>query len=264
MIGTKEHFFKFQSWNESWGAPFGSPVHYPFPHNLTQKIGSSAAREIRNKGYFGFQPNNDTRAIEYPWAFQSASLTKGMRVLEIGGGLGGFQFVLSREGMKVDNVDPGMEDLEWPVSNEAIAELNQAFSTDVQLIKKPIHETNLKPEQYDRIFCISVLEHLPEELIKESILKAHSYLKNGGLFILTVDLFLNLFPFSTQERNIFGKNIPITSIVDESLFKIRIGNKSELYGFPDFDTNNILVNLDRYYIGHSYPVMAQMMVLEKI
>lgn len=264
MIGTKEHLNDFEKWNKTWGAPFGAPVQYPFPYNISQKLDPKEERQIQEKGYFGFQPNNDTRAIEYPWAFHSSNLEKGMRVLEIGGGLGGFQFVLSRMGMSVDNVDPGMEDLQWPVSAEAISRLNKAFNTNVRLIKKPIHETDLEAEKYDRIFCISVIEHLPEDLIRSSVLKAHSYLKRGGLFVLTVDLFLNIFPFCTREDNMFGKNIKITSIADESLFEIKVGNKSELFGYPEFNTDEILGNLDRYYIGHGYPVLAQMIVLQKI
>ena len=56
---------------------------------------SSARQRIwRRKGPFGGQGNNSTREFEYPWCFHTAKLETGMHVLEVGGGLAGFQFVL--------------------------------------------------------------------------------------------------------------------------------------------------------------------------
>ena len=41
------------------------------------------------------------------------------------------------------------------------------------------------------------------------------------------------------------------------------GATEELYGFAEFDPARILANLERYFIGDGYPVLAQMLVLQK-
>lgn len=254
----------YAAWNRAWGAPFGQSVRYPFPHNLAARLEPGRLREIRERGYFGFQPNNDTRRVEYPWAYHTANLQKGMRVLEIGGGLAGFQFVLSRQGMQVDNVDPGMEDLEWPVSEARIAEMNEAFGTDVRLIKRSAHDADLPAAAYDRIFCVSVIEHMPPAILAATVRNAHRWLKPGGMFLLTVDLFLNLRPFCSREEWRLGRNVPIPEIVDPTLFTLAVGNRAELYGYPEFDPDRILCHLEDYYLGHGCPVLPQMFVLQRV
>ena len=68
-------------------------------------------------GPFAFQDNNTSREFEYPWAFHSVSIHRGIRVVDVGGSLAGFQFVLARTGADVLNIDPGEHSsgLGWPV-----------------------------------------------------------------------------------------------------------------------------------------------------
>jgi len=92
----------YEPWNRRWGAPHGHPVGRAIlPHKLRSLPG--AAQLI---GPFGFQPNSDTRRLEYPWAFEALELAPGMRVVEVGGSNSGFQFVLDQAGCSVVNVDP--------------------------------------------------------------------------------------------------------------------------------------------------------------
>lgn len=259
MLAPRELPDQYLHWNLVHGAP----------HGYTRKRIGIFKKVIPNyiweqlRGPFAIQGNNPTRTFEYPWAYYSASLKPGMRVLEIGGGLSGFQFVLSKSGCHVVNIDPGMEDLGWPCNQESMNTLNRRFKTNVELRNATVSESNLEKQGYDRVFSISVIEHLPDDEIKEVMKHTHRSLKPGGLFILTIDLFLNLSPFTQRECNEYGKNRDVRGIVEQSSFEIAVGNNEELFGFPDFNPDKIQSKLENYLIGY-YPVLTQCIVLRKI
>jgi SAM-dependent methyltransferase len=215
-------------------------------------------------GPFAIQPNSTTRTFEYPWAFFATPLTAGLRVLEIGGGLSGFQFVLDRHGCTVVNVDPGLEakGVGWRCDSESIAKLNQVYGTTVELRNTTIDKANLTPESFDRVFSISVLEHLPDDDIRDALTFAYACLKPGGQFVMTVDLFLNVLPFTCRKSNKYGKNASISSFVNFAPFKLVQGRQDELYGFREFDPDRILGNLETYFQG-DYPALVQCVVLQK-
>jgi SAM-dependent methyltransferase len=254
---------KFRQWNRQWGAPFGRGRR---PLNLKAfggKLGPDALEEIARLGMFAVQPNNDTRTFEYPWAYFAADLRTPMRVLEIGGGLSGFQFVLSQQGHQVDNVDPGMAEIGWPVTQDMMQAMNRIFDATVTLHHCGIEEADLPKESFDRAFSLSVIEHLPPQAIAAVMDKVHDSLKPGGLFILTVDLFLDLVPFSRKEANQVGRNVSIAEMVKSGKFELAHGNKSELYGYDEFDAQEILGNLYSYYVGRPYPTLVQTLILRR-
>lgn len=260
MLASKEMPPQYASWNARHGAPFGRRL-----------LGARAFRRMlpkqtywRLRGPFSIQTNNVTRAYEYPWAFHAAAVSKGTRVLEVGGGLSGFQFALDREGCSVVNVDPGLDakGVGWACDTATMRKLNGIFGTSIDLRNCTIDKANLEPEFYDRAFSISVLEHLPADEIVDVMQRVYKSLKPGGYFILTVDLFLNIFPFCTRERNEYGSNIDVASLIGRAPFTLINGNKQDLFGFPEFSTDRILSNLEQYFLG-SYPVLAQCLVLQK-
>lgn len=260
MIAKKDIPDSYLAWNKKWGAPIGYP-----PHRLEtfmKKILPSAWA-ITNKGMFSLQPNNDTRAFEYPWAYFAANIKQGMHVLEIGGGLSGFQFVLSKCGMHVTNIDPGMDRLGWPVNTESFDRLNSLFKTDVTLINHGAEKTCLQDNSFDRAFCISVIEHMPPQVAKTTLLNTYNALLPGGLFLLTIDLFLDIFPFTPKIENIFGTNMSVKQLLDDSGFEVIQGNKHELFGYPEFESTRILENLPQYLLGGIYPVLVQTLILRK-
>ncbi|HKK16229.1 MAG TPA: SAM-dependent methyltransferase, partial [Gammaproteobacteria bacterium] len=83
-----------------------------------------------------------------------------------------------------------------------------------------------------------------------------------GYFIATVDLFLNLFPFSSRNENDFGFNVNIRELIKTAPFDLVKGSKSELFGFEEFNADQILSHLEKYFIG-TYPALAQCFVLRK-
>ena len=76
---------------------------------------------------------------------------------------------------------------------------------------------------------------------------------------MTVDLFLDLEPFSDVERNSWGTNVNVASLLDELGAELVVGRHDQLYGFPSFHPRTVLGDLANLLIGN-YPVLAQCMV----
>lgn len=260
MLAPRSLPSEFVEWNRKYGSPFGK--HKTLTRKLSHILSDNIVTKIQ--GPFSIQPNNNTRIYEYPWAYHVTNILPGMKVLEIGGGLSGFQFVLDWCGCRVVNVDPGFKakGVGWACDPKSIGTLNGLFKTNVKLINTTLDNAGMVNEQFDRIFSISVIEHfLPEDLTSTMNI-AYDLLAPGGYFILTVDLFLNLYPFTSRLSNEYGVNVDIANIVKNSKFNMIFGNKEEIYGFDQFDTNAILTKLNMYLIG-DYPVLSQCLVLQK-
>ena len=111
---------------------------------------------------------------------------------------------------------------------------------------------------FSAILCISTIEHLSPEDVEATLVAAKELLAPGGLLVLTVDLFFNLEPFCSRTSNVWGTNASI-ALMDEILgFEMVSGNQEELYGYPQFSTDNVLNQLEIFAIGVHYPQMAQL------
>lgn len=252
---------KFAAWNRHHGAPTG----YERPRRALFRRFYSDEAWLKLSGPFAIQPgNNSTRRFEYPWTFHAADLSSPKTIVEIGGSLAGSQFVLDRLGHRVINVDPGLDaaGLGWPVDQASITRLNQWFGTHVTLINTTLDQAGLADNSVDLIFSISVLEHLTPTELALTMQHARRCLRPGGQFIITLDLFLNLAPFTSRPSNEYGRNQDVRRMVEENGFRLAQGNREELYGFPEFDPQRILASLEQYLVG-SYPVLTQCIVLEK-
>ncbi|HEU5396807.1 MAG TPA: methyltransferase domain-containing protein [Verrucomicrobiae bacterium] len=261
MLASSQIPDRYHGWNSAHGAPAGRDLKL----SPWQKFFLSTEQIDARRGPFAMQPNNSTRTFEYPWAFDAGQLQPGMKVLEIGGGLSGFQFALGRFGCRVVNVDPGMaaHGVGWPCDQKTIRLMNARFGTDVELRNTTVDRAELPDAAFDRAYSISVLEHLPADEIPGVMAHVYRCLIPGGLFILTVDLFLNLFPFTSRPGNEFGVNQNICDLTRSQPWLLKTGKREELFGFPEFDKERILSGLEKYLVGHHYPALAQCLVLEK-
>jgi 2-polyprenyl-3-methyl-5-hydroxy-6-metoxy-1,4-benzoquinol methylase len=261
MIGRRLLPDAYLAWNDRWGAPGG---YSSTGRRLAQRLLPESFRP-RLSGPFGFQPyNNRTRRFEYPWAYHAAEVQPGQRAVDLGGSLGGLQFVLAKAGLKVTNVDPGeAAPRGWPIDARSINALNRAFKTDVELRQCFLADADLESDACDRVFCISVLEHVDEETVPSIVAEVARILRPGGKFILTVDLFLDLSPFTDRETNVHGRNMDIGALVDASGLRLEQGDPAELYGFPEFDPKRVQSELNDYLFGDVAPCVAQALVLRK-
>jgi ubiquinone/menaquinone biosynthesis C-methylase UbiE len=230
---------KYLQWNLKWQAPF--------------------------HGLFYYQDNNVTRYFEYPWVFYAVNFKKGMKVLDFGGGHCGFQFVLDKCGLEVHNVDPGLESkgVRWPVNEETINKLNKKFKTNVKLHNCFIERADLPANYFDMVYSISVIEHLTKKEMHQAMKHINRILKPKGYFVITLDLFPNIYPFTKNKKNRWGQNASVKEIVDTSNLKLIHGDKKELYGFKEFNKDYILENLEKYFIGSNYPALIQTIILKK-
>src|SRR5487761_1168151 len=104
MIGDRSGPPQRREFEQRWGSPFG---YRSVARRALFKIGQQLnwlSLQGRAIGPFGFQSNNATRAFEYPWAFHAVPVGVGHTVIDLGGSLGGLQFVLAATGAKVINV----------------------------------------------------------------------------------------------------------------------------------------------------------------
>ena len=246
-----------------WGAPFG---HAGRP--AIEFDPPSPDDVARSAGCFGAQRNSTTRAVEFPWAFHAVKVRPGLRVLEVGGALSGFQFALSAAGAAVINVDPFVpfgEGSEQPRDPEsAHRTMNTWFGTDVRLIRSDISAAGIPSGSIDVIYSISTIEHISDDEITRLLREARRILRPGGKLVLTVDLVLDLRPFTGQEVNIWGTNVAIASLLGRHHMQILRGNPAELLGSPGFDARRVQRNLNRYATNEYYPQLSQLLVVAPV
>jgi SAM-dependent methyltransferase len=261
MLAPRKLPEEYVRWNKEHHAPYGRDVRGErfIRMLLPQKISAKIL------GPFSVQPNNDTRRFEYPWAIEVAKIVPGTSAIDLGGGLAGFQFELALLGADVTNVDPGTEakGVGWPCTPESMELLNSAFGTSVKLVNKTLPEANLASDSYDRVFSISVLEHLREEDFDATIKEVKRVLKVGGLFVLTTDLFLDLAPFTSRVSNEWGINFPVGKLLSDPAFEVVVGDPELVYGSPEFNADKVQSDLFKYMVGGFYPTLAQCLVLKK-
>jgi SAM-dependent methyltransferase len=263
MIAPRELPREYADWNMKFGAPFGFRNSNRLKTRLIRKF--DFADLTYRWDPFALQSNSSNRTFEYPWVFQNLP-TRPSDLLEIGGGVSGLQFVLSKYGHRVVNVDPGQTDVraQWSYTTGGFDKLNRRFGASVELRPTPIEKSNLETEKFDAAYSISVLEHIDNQTIQKIMQEVWRGLKPGGLFILTIDLFLNLSPFTRREANHYGTNVNVRQLIECAPFDLLFGRPSELYGFDHFSSDAIQSCLEDYLIAESYPVLTQCIILKKV
>lgn len=266
MIGRRTLPEEYLAFNQRWGVPLG------WPEAGGVSLAERLADPKREYGPFAFQLASGTRILEYPWAFLTADAAPGSRILDVGGCLGGLQFVFALSGCQVVNVDPLDEGgVGWPyassqrlaVTPEVHDRINAALGTDVVLIPKQLQDAELAEESFDRAVCLSVLEHLSDADARDVVARIGSLLRPGGLFLATIDLFLDLKPFGVLTRNLYGTNIDVRALVEASGLELVGGDPRELFGYPEFDRDGIVAQLDELMVAERYPVLTQTIVLRR-
>ena len=125
-----------------------------------------------------------SRPYEYAWALQYAN-SKDDVVLDAGCGIEHpFKYELAKKCKVVHAVD----------SDERIETLTGSKTLEFHKMYLENIRHKFPPKSFDRIFCISVLEHMVDK-VDEILAGFYEVLTDDGLLILTVD-----YPFLTPEH----------------------------------------------------------------
>ena len=106
------------------------------------------------------------------------------------------------------NVDPGMEaaGVGWPCDTETMRKLNRGSKPTSSCATRPSTGLGSRPVASTGHFRSALIQHLTRRDMRQVMSSVFRCLKPGGVFILTIDLFLNLQPFTSRKSNQYGWN----------------------------------------------------------
>jgi len=166
-----------------------------------------------------------SRAWEYPWAVLAASLGTGsLRVLDVGGGGSPFAPWLAAQGHEAHVVDPSLDQgrfFAWDPARGAwrnartlakqtafrlagirtlwglprngagdggIGRTGEAASARLRYWPYAAHRLDFPAASFDRVFCLSVIEHIPRATWPACMSEFARVLKPGGRLVMTMDM----------------------------------------------------------------------------
>jgi SAM-dependent methyltransferase len=115
---------------------------------------------------------------EYPWALERAGLAPGSTVLDVGCGDSIFPVYLAAQGHRVVAVD-----LDFTTNIGHLHGLRTGY------LRGDLGALPLADGAFDVVFCISVIEHLPEHGVAAALAEIRRVLRPGGRLLLTTDYY---------------------------------------------------------------------------
>lgn len=152
------------------------------------------------------------RAWEYPWALLASELGETpLKVLDVGGGGSPFAAYLAVLGHSASVTDPSMNlGLRSVVNKEkglyrnlrsmvfwsflrlaginALWNLPPRKSKDISYYIDSATDMRFPDDSFDRVFCLSVMEHIPFEHWPRCMEEFQRVLKPGGRLVITLDM----------------------------------------------------------------------------
>lgn len=185
------------------------------------------------RGVFGshgapYPWGHEHRAWEYGLTLTALRENQTQTVLEVGGGASLFAAAAIWTGMEVLQVDPGHWE-DWIEKQEKALNMRLPWSKlDFLEMDYPKNVFDSSAQYYDAVCCLSVIEHIPDDILFfEKLLK---HMKPGGLLCLTTD-------FHPSGKGIFDGHIRTHN--KESMMRfIELGQSEgfEVYGEnPDYE-----------------------------
>lgn len=113
---------------------------------------------------------------ECPWAMENAELEPGSAVLDAGCGSSVFPLYLSRLGHRVHACDVRIDP-------EAVRDMPATY------VRADLTCLPFEDEQFDAVFCISVIEHIGRRQMTRALWELHRVLKPGRRLLLTTDFY---------------------------------------------------------------------------
>jgi hypothetical protein len=157
-----------------------------------------------------------SRQYEYTWAIQNSDLKPTDICLDAGGGFSTFKYALAKRTQKVISIDLNLESI-----GKAINSNKKLGFTNVEMYKSAIEDYN-PGFQFDKIFCISVIEHIPSpEIRAKCIENLFKLVKPNGMLFITLDFVAtnDLYSYDFYIDKVEANNLLLNLGVKDFLFK---------------------------------------------
>jgi SAM-dependent methyltransferase len=129
-----------------------------------------------------------SRAWEYPWTVMHGDFAPGMRVVDLGcGGSPLIPFLAWRVGCACTGVDLNLVSREGHTLR-GFDGPPEKHVPEAEWVQADMTSTGLPAESFDRVLCISVLEHLEEETAAKALGEMRRLLAPGGRVLVTTDV----------------------------------------------------------------------------
>jgi SAM-dependent methyltransferase len=167
------------------------------------------------------------RLWEYPFAIRAADLMPGMKVADVGCGMTAFTIYLKDfAGCDVTGIDPDIFDegtkyFAHGVSQEFIKR------TGLRVLKGDFEAIPLESNSQDRVFSISVMEHVAPEIRRRGVQEIARILKPGGRAVITVDVSMVGFELNRPLDLIWDSGLTLVEPIDLRWPTRRFGMFSE-------------------------------------
>lgn len=129
-----------------------------------------------------------SREWEYPYAVINSEVKPGMRVVDLGcGGSPLIPYFVKRAGCAAAGVDINLTSTSGHTLRGFVGSPSTLFP-QVRWELRSMADTGLPSASWHRVFCISVLEHVTEELARGTLREVRRLLAPGGRSIITTDV----------------------------------------------------------------------------
>jgi SAM-dependent methyltransferase len=157
-------------------------------NNLPDHSDVNSERYPWSNGFLGSPSLYAARMWEYPFAILAAELKRGMRCADIGCGMTPFTIYLKSESdCDVVGVDPDLFESGIKYKGHGVSQ-DYINKTGLKIIQSGMEKIDLPSNEFDRVFCLSVIEHVPVDIARSGIQEMARILKPGGRLIVTVDV----------------------------------------------------------------------------
>jgi len=141
---------------------------------------------------FGWFTKHLPRTVEYPWVMEALGGVRGKKILDIGAGVSPIPLALADAGALVTTVDYSPTSL---ASIDQIRRGNEWGFLDYALLDRRVTSFNqdvvsmdLGNAQFDAVYSVSVIEHMPAEVRRKMFELIAGYSSPLADVVLTVDL----------------------------------------------------------------------------
>ncbi len=185
-----------------------------------------------------------SRKVEYPWAIQNSDLVSTDRILNAGSGTDVLGFYLSKFG-SVINLDNNPEVIE-----EGTKLIEKGRIENLENKLGDICSIPYEDNYFDKVFCISVIEHMDSDVRNQGLKELLRVLKPGGILILTLDI---------GETFISEEELPgLLSIFPDSIIPQKSQSPNILTAFfPKNDKTGEMVEISVLCIKYVKPIEQQ-------